>query len=117
MKSGIIAIAIEAVEFADLGTISLKSSIFSLPAGVSPIFMSINTTGRVLEDILSEDAVGSVQIEEEAPPTATNALRHQRPCLISFPIFRLVGTSTRPSNPKKTVLLSCALVTIGMASA
>jgi hypothetical protein len=62
----------EAVEFADLGTISLKSSIFSLPAGVSPIFMSMNTTGRVLEDILSEEAVGS--IEEEAPTTATNAL-------------------------------------------
>lgn len=30
-----------------LGTISLKSSIFKRPAGVSPIFMSIKTIGRV----------------------------------------------------------------------
>ena len=31
---------------AHLGTISLKSSIFIRPAGVSPIWMSMNTTGR-----------------------------------------------------------------------
>lgn len=33
----------------DLGTISLKSSIFRRPAGVSPILTSINTMGRVVE--------------------------------------------------------------------
>ena len=34
------------------GTISLKSSIFIRPAGVSPILMSIKTIGRVVDDIL-----------------------------------------------------------------
>ena len=34
------------------GTISLKSSILTRPAGVSPIFMSMKTIGRVVEDIL-----------------------------------------------------------------
>lgn len=34
-----------------LGTISLNSSIFSLPAGVSPILMSMKTTGRVEDDM------------------------------------------------------------------
>ena len=35
----------------DFGTISLNSSIFNLPAGVSPILMSMNTIGRTEEDI------------------------------------------------------------------
>ena len=43
----------------DFGTISLNSSIFSRPAGVSPILMSINTTGRVLDDIFSQARDGS----------------------------------------------------------
>ena len=34
------------------GTISLKSSILSLPAGVSPICISIKTMGRVVEDMM-----------------------------------------------------------------
>jgi hypothetical protein len=34
------------------GTISLKSSIFSLPAGVSPILTSMKTIGRWGEDIV-----------------------------------------------------------------
>ena len=48
------------------GTISLKSSIFIRPAGVSPILMSINTIGRVVDDIpLREgnlDVVGMVEV-------------------------------------------------------
>lgn len=36
-----------------LGTMSLKSSIFILPAGVSPIWMSMKTTGRVVDDMVS----------------------------------------------------------------
>jgi len=39
-----------------LGTISLKSSILRRPAGVSPILMSMKTTGRVL--LLLELIVG-----------------------------------------------------------
>ena len=35
------------------GTISLKSSIFILPAGVSPIWISMKTTGRVDDDMVS----------------------------------------------------------------
>lgn len=35
----------------DFGTISLKSSIFNRPAGVSPILMSMKTTGRVGGDV------------------------------------------------------------------
>jgi hypothetical protein len=37
----------------DFGTISLNNSIFNLPAGVSPMLISMNTIGRVEEDILS----------------------------------------------------------------
>ena len=33
------------------GTISLNNSIFNLPAGVSPMLTSMNTIGRVEEDI------------------------------------------------------------------
>ena len=36
-----------------MGTISLKSSILILPAGVSPILMSMNTIGRVVDDMLA----------------------------------------------------------------
>ena len=39
---------------ADFGTISLNNSIFNLPAGVSPMLTSINTIGRVEEDICGE---------------------------------------------------------------
>lgn len=40
------------------GTISLKSSIFKRPAGVSPILMSIKTIGRVVDDILLRGKFG-----------------------------------------------------------
>ena len=36
------------------GTISLNNSIFNLPAGVSPMLTSMNTIGRVEEDICEE---------------------------------------------------------------
>jgi hypothetical protein len=35
-----------------LGTMSLNSSIFSLPAGVSPMLMSMKTIGRCVEVIV-----------------------------------------------------------------
>jgi hypothetical protein len=35
-----------------LGTMSLNSSIFSLPAGVSPMLMSMKTIGRCVEAIV-----------------------------------------------------------------
>ena len=38
----------------DLGTISLNNSTFNLPAGVSPMLISMNTIGRVEEDISEE---------------------------------------------------------------
>ena len=38
----------------NFGTTSLKSSIFSLPAGVSPMFTSIKTIGRCVEVIVVE---------------------------------------------------------------
>ena len=41
----------------DLGTMSLKSSILSLPAGVSPMLISINTTGRGLEVMAGQKEV------------------------------------------------------------
>ena len=39
----------------DFGTISLNNSIFNLPAGVSPMLISMNTIGRVEEDIICEE--------------------------------------------------------------
>ena len=36
------------------GTISLNNSIFNLPAGVSPMLTSMNTIGRVEEDICED---------------------------------------------------------------
>ena len=39
----------------DFGTISLNNSIFNLPAGVSPMLISMNTIGRVKEDIICEE--------------------------------------------------------------
>lgn len=50
-----------ASELTDFGTMSLKSSIFNRPAGVSPIFTSINTTGRMLDAMF---AAGSL-VEDE----------------------------------------------------
>jgi hypothetical protein len=41
----------EALCTTDFGTISLNNSIFNLPAGVSPMLISMNTIGRVEEDI------------------------------------------------------------------
>ena len=38
---------LEAIRGSYLGTMSLKSSILRRPAGVSPILMSMKTTGRV----------------------------------------------------------------------
>ena len=44
----------------DLGTISLNSSIFSLPTGVSPILMSMKTMGRVTVGVADMAAVDYV---------------------------------------------------------
>ena len=45
-----------------MGTISLKSSIFRRPAGVSPILMSMKTIGRVvlLAELIADVGGGKV---------------------------------------------------------
>ena len=61
----VINLCLQAIRTSYLGTISLKSSILRRPAGVSPILMSMKTTGRVvlLLEVIVGDGGGKV-IEE-----------------------------------------------------
>lgn len=61
-----------------LGTISLNSSIFSLPAGVSPMLTSMKTIGRCVEVI-------AVRREEPEPASATpRTVRVRAPLRLPF---------------------------------
>lgn len=48
-----------------LGTISLKSSIFRRPAGVSPMFISMKTTGRVVLPLELMMGVGDNEVTRD----------------------------------------------------
>ena len=64
---------------------SLKSSILSLPAGVSPMLISINTTGRGLEVMAGQKEVVVVTVRG----AAAVALPYNYVLLPSSPPFRL----------------------------
>ena len=64
----------------DLGTISLNSSIFSLPTGVSPILMSMKTMGRVTVGVA--DMAGSGLCQR---PNAGFFICHNPPNIILSP--------------------------------
>jgi hypothetical protein len=49
-----------------LGTTSLKSSIFSLPAGVSPMLTSMKTIGRCEEAIVVRRGVSEKSWDQDA---------------------------------------------------
>ena len=95
----------------DLGTMSLKSSILSLPAGVSPMLISINTTGRGLE-VMAE--------QKEVVVTVRRAARRGtsvQSCPTSFLTSLQAGTSTKRLNQRKIESSSYALGMTGIASA
>ena len=64
----------------DLGTISLNSSIFSLPTGVSPILISMKTMGRVTVGVADMASSGLCQ-----RPNAGFFICHNPPNIILSP--------------------------------
>ena len=66
----------------DLGTISLNSSIFSLPTGVSPILMSMKTMGRVTVVGVADMTSGLCQ-RGLTSPSQVNFPYVQKQCSIS----------------------------------
>jgi hypothetical protein len=104
-----------------LGTISLNNSIFILPAGVSPILMSMKTTGRVvavMSNVGGKDGMcGKAGRAYLGSESTTIIFEPDIPCLISFLICLQGGTSTKPLNQRKTELSSSGSAMTGTANA